>query len=669
MKKVLRTLARIFSRRPGPSPDLPSQQQLRTIFTAAPDAVIVIDQAGNIRNWNPKAEELFGWQAAEVVGRPLHQFIIPEEYREAHIMGLQRYLQNGQHTVLNRTVHMQASNRAGRQFDVSLSISPTIINEDRLFIGFLRDITEQKQAERQIQQLNESLEQKVLERTEQLYKNEQKYRSFFVNNPMPMWVIDVATFQFLDVNLAALRHYGYTREEFLSMTALAIRPADEVEKYRNAGHPTSLEGRNQNRGRWRHIKKDGTVIHVEIMAQDISFEKQPARLIIVNDVTMRVLASKTLQQNQQLLMAIFNNLDALIYIKDLQGRYRMVNRRFREITGKNNEEITGKTDYDLFPPEAAAAIIAMDQRAVREFHPVTEQESFASPDGPQTYISVKSTLLDAKGRPAAILGISTDITPIKRAELELLRLNEDLESRVDQRTAQLEAANKELEAFSYSISHDLRAPVRAIHGFTEILEEEYANRLDDEAKRLTSVIKRNTLKMGQLIDGLLTFSQTARNRIDRQPIDTTQMVKDVVSELHAPDNIQWQIGPLPPMSADPGAIRQVWVNLISNAIKYSSRTEAPRIEIGSQPQNGALIFYVRDNGAGFNPAYREKLFKVFQRLHRAAEFEGTGVGLAIVEKIVTKHGGQVWAEGEINKGATFYFSLPTDPKQQNGVNK
>ena len=657
MKKLLTLLANLFKR--GKRYTLPPGLNFRTIFTAAPDAVIVIDEKGNIRNWNPRAEALFGWPAAEVIGRPLHQYIIPPAYRQAHQTGLQRFLQTKEGKVLNRTVQMRALDRAGKEFDVALSISPAQAEGQYLFIGFIRDITEQKEAEKLVQQLNTTLEQKVEERTGQLFRSEQKYRSFFVDNPLPMWVIDIGSFQFLDVNKAALRHYGYNREEFLSMTALDIRPPEEIERYKKAHHPSSLSNRQQNRGRWRHRRKDGSIIHVEVMAQDIWFEDRTARLIIVNDVTMRVLATKTLQHNQQLLMAIFNNLDALIYIKDLQGRYRMVNRRFREKLQRSNEEITGKTDFDLFTPEVARAIREVDDRAIKHPDPVTEQETITANDSLRTYISVKSTLLDAKGRPVALLGISTDITTIKAVERELVRLNEELETRVSERTAQLETANKELEAYSYSISHDLRAPVRAIHGFTEILEEEYVTKLDDEAKRIASVIKKNAVKMGQLIDGLLTFSRTARKDINRQPIDTTKLVKEIIAELHAPDNIQWQIEPLPSGMADPAAIRQVWINLLSNAIKYTSKTPQPHIVIGSYQELTATVYYIKDNGAGFDPAYSDKIFKVFQRLHRSADFEGTGVGLSIVEKIITKHGGRIWVEAAVDKGATFYFTIPS----------
>jgi len=239
----------------------------------------------------------------------------------------------------------------------------------------------------------------------------------------------------------------------------------------------------------------------------------------------------------------------------------------------------------------------------------------------------------------------------------------DLEHKVTERTAQLQAVNKELEAFSYSVSHDLRAPLRGIIGFTAILEEEYGSKLDDEAKRITSVIRSNTLKMGNLIDALLTFSRIGRNEITKMDINNNEMVKEAIASLEPKQHvnaIKWIVGPLPNTAGDINTMRQVWINLVSNAIKYSGGKDQPVIEIGSFIHEGQTAFFVKDNGVGFDEKYKDKLFKVFQRLHGGHEFEGTGVGLAIIEKIITKHGGKVWAEGAVGAGASFYFSVPAE---------
>jgi signal transduction histidine kinase len=236
----------------------------------------------------------------------------------------------------------------------------------------------------------------------------------------------------------------------------------------------------------------------------------------------------------------------------------------------------------------------------------------------------------------------------------------ELETRVEQRTAELSAANRELEAFSYSVSHDLRAPLRAIAGFVQILEEDHAAALDATAKRHLDRVKVNAQRMGKLIDDLLSFSRIGRSAMNRQTFDLTAMVTSVANEAIAASGrkIELSISPLPPCYGEAALLNQVFVNLVGNAVKFSARAAEPRITIGTTDAGGETAYFVRDNGVGFDERYAEKLFGVFQRLHRADEFEGTGVGLAIVHRIVTRHGGRVWAEGKINGGATFYFTLP-----------
>lgn len=250
---------------------------------------------------------------------------------------------------------------------------------------------------------------------------------------------------------------------------------------------------------------------------------------------------------------------------------------------------------------------------------------------------------------------------IHHQDVQLREFNQQLEQKVKERTAQLELANKELESFSYTVSHDLRAPLRAIVGFTSILEEDYTSKLDDEARRITAVIKGNTHKMARLIDDLLAFSRLGRQEITKAPVDMEAMVKETTHNLASQTDtskVKWTIHPLPVVPANANMIQQAWVNLISNAVKYSANHATPEIEIGSFKHDGQVVFFIKDNGVGFDSQYKDKLFKVFQRLHRSDEFEGTGIGLALVEKIVVRQGGSVWAESEINKGACFYFSLP-----------
>jgi signal transduction histidine kinase len=252
---------------------------------------------------------------------------------------------------------------------------------------------------------------------------------------------------------------------------------------------------------------------------------------------------------------------------------------------------------------------------------------------------------------------------IQRQTREITAFNQNLEEIIKERTRELRAANKELEAFSYSVSHDLRAPLRSIHGYMNIFLEEYSHLLDDEGKRLVNTSIANGKRMGQLIDDLLAFSRLSRQALRKSGVSMYDMVQDVWREQSQTDTdgeFAFTLTQLPPARADAVTIKQVWANLISNARKYSQDKPDAAISVGSMEKDGNIIYYVRDNGAGFDMQYYDKLFGVFQRLHSQEEFEGTGVGLAIVHRIIAKHGGEVWAEGEVDKGATFYFSLPRD---------
>ena len=634
-----------------------SDDQIQTIFNNAPDAVVVINSDDVITRWNPAASAIFGWQQEEVIGKFLHEVLVPERYRERHLAGLRRVLRTGQGTILNRTVELPALCRNDTEIDIELTISPAKVNDQYLFIAFLRDITERKKAAAKIQELNSTLERRVLERTEQLNLSEIKYRYLFQNNPMPLWVLDLNTLRFLDVNESALKLYGYSRDEFLCMTSVELRPEEERPRYQKL-YRKALG--TQNTGIWKHCKKDGTIIHSEVIVHEIEFEGKSSRLILANDVTDKVNALRELQVSEARFRRIFDSKMIGFLFWDDHGKITESNDLFLEMVGYTRAELQEglMTLPGMTPPGYADAEgMAMQQIKASGVCEPFEKE-YIRKDGTRLPVMVGAADV-SDSAPVERVTFVMDISQRKKMEQEILELNRDLEIRIQERTHALQEVNKELESFTYSVSHDLRAPLRAINGYAQMLKEDYQGKLDQEGIRLLDSVKHNARRMGQLVDDLLAFSRVGKITLLETQTDVTGLVNDLVKELMTKEDkrVKLFVHPLGIVRADGTLLRQVFQNLISNALKYSSKNERPEIEIGVNEINRERTWFVKDNGAGFDMAYYNKLFRVFERLHEQEEFAGTGVGLAIVQRIVQRHGGRIWAEGNVGEGATFYFTI------------
>jgi len=467
---------------------------------------------------NSAAESFLGWTKLELAGKKSHDLIHFESADGSALTqnpcGFLSVIR-GEH-ILRRGEDV-FTRRDGSTFPVAYASSARMLDGEVLgAVVAFHDITASKQAE------------------EALRDSEKRYRSLFENNPMPLWVYDCQTLAFLDVNDAAVECYGYSRAEFLSMTIQDIRPAEAIPALLD--NIADLHNNFDTADIWRHLKKDGTIIVVEVTSHAIEYAGRPARLAIANDVTQRL-----------------------------------------------------------------------------------------------------------------------------RAESEIRRFNEELEQRVVERTAQMETSNRELETFSYSVSHDLRAPLRSIDGFSQALLEDCSDRLDAQGQDFLQRIRGATQRMSKLIDALLELSRVTRAELQCEPINLSTMAESVMTELQRQEPerlVQVIIAAAFRASGDARLVRVVSENVLGNAWKFSAEKPHARIEFGVQTEpDGTQVFAVRDNGAGFDMKNADKLFGAFQRLHRMTEFSGTGIGLATVQRNIHRHGGRVWAESEEGQGATFYFTL------------
>jgi PAS domain S-box-containing protein len=424
---------------------------------------------------------------------------------------------------------------------------------------------------------------------------------------------------------------------------------------------------------WR---KDGTCFPAECWSHPVCNQgKTIGAVLTFFDISERKHAEEEIREGRTRLEAALASMTDAVFISDLEGRFVDFNDAFATFHKFSRKADCAKTlaEYpaflDVFMENGQAAPLEMwaVPRALRGETVTNAEYSLRRKDTDESWVGSYS-FAPIRGEGGEIVGsvvVARDITQKKANEQEILRLNEDLEQRVEQRTAQLQAANKELEAFTYSVSHDLRAPLRHIVGFSRMLAEEFGQTLPPEARHYVQRISDGTRRMGVLVDDLLNLGRVGRQELQLQVTGLRSIVDEVVSDLSpecANRQVEWKISALPFVDCDPRLLKQVLQNLLSNALKFTRPRNPAVIEVGQKDENGASMIYVRDNGVGFSMKYSDKLFGVFQRLHRQEDFEGTGVGLATVQRIIQKHGGRIWAEAELDKGATFYFTLAVGEK-------
>ena len=611
--------------------------ELERYFTESLDLLCIADTEGYFHRLNPAWEQVLGYPVEEMKGRRFLDLVHPEDL-PATLSTLA--ILGGQQEVAVFTNRYQCKDGSYRWIEWRSHPMGGLI------YATARDVTEQRKLEAVLK------------------ASEEKYRRLFETMKEGFALHEIITdehgqpvdYRYLDVNPAFEALTGLPREQWIGRTVMEVIPQTEpywIETYGHValtGEPARIENYSAPLGRW-----------YQVFAY-CPYPKQFAVLVV--DVTERKLAEEALRKSEAQLRTLIDTIPDLVWLKDLSGVYQYCNNRFESFFGAKEQDIIGRTDYDFVDRELADAFRANDLIAIAAGKAtMNEEEITFADDGHHEFLeTIKMPVLENEGVPLAVLGIGRNITERKQAEAEILRMNEELERRVQERTAQLQAANEELESFSYSVSHDLRGPLRGIDGFSRALLEDHQDRMDETGRHYLTRIRTGTQRMGQLIDDLLKLSRVNRSEMDRMDVDVSSLCRKVLEERALADparRVEFSIQPGLLVRADRRLLLVVLENLLGNAWKFTSKSEDAQIKVGAtRSPDGARAFFVRDNGAGFDMAYSNKLFNAFQRLHTAEEFEGTGIGLAIVQRIIHRHGGQIWAEAEPGKGATFFFTLP-----------
>jgi len=499
-------------------------------------------------------------------------------------------------------------------------------------------------------------------------ESDAKYRGLIEAAPDAMVVVNKAG-EIVLLNIQAEKQFGYRRDELVGKNVKNIIPEGFAERL-IADAPRSVEDAlAQQIGTGIELtgrRKNGSDFPIEIMLSPL----ESAEGILVTAAIRDISARKVVEETLARLAAIVESSNDAILIKSLDGIILSWNQGAEHLYGYSAKEAVGQSIAILAPPGDGDEIRDILREIVQGRRIEHYEIQRVRKDGQRIDVSLTiSPVKDSTGRVVGASTIGRDITDQKRAEGEIKALNSALRERM----AEVDAANKELEAFTYSVSHDLRAPLRHVDGFSKLLLEQHEAELSPEARGYVAIIRDSVLQMGMLIDDLLNLTRVGRTQLSMQVTGLNTLVEEVRTELARanPDRmIEWKVDELPFVDCDPALMKQVFINLLSNAVKFTRPRKPAVIEVGTVLQEGQRAVFVRDNGVGFSMKYVNKLFWVFQRLHRAEDFEGTGVGLATVQRIIRKHGGRIWAEAGLDKGATFYFTLGSgdDPQPENPTN-
>lgn len=622
-----------------------SEIRFRSLIENSSDGIVVNDASFGITYQSPSVQRITGYTAAERAGRHILDFVHPDYHRY----------------VSRITEQVKASP------GVPISFQYPFLHKDGHYIwleGVVTNLTHDPSVAAIIANYRDVSDR--IEADKKIVASEKRYQALVEYN-LEVTTLRDAQLRVIYRTPAAKRVTGWDDKDPELDSGELVHP-DDREHVKHVitsalEHPDHLF---QSRFRYKH--KKGSYLWMEgTVVNKLQDETVGGIISSFRDVSERVKSEAAIEASEKLYRNLFENLlSGFAYYQAVTVNGRLTDAVYLAVN-KQYESLVGRK---ILPGCLLSAVVpGILESGIPNREIIEKVVSTGEPHRFESYVSSLHKWLSISmysPAPGYFVALIDDITAQKEAESNIRKVNASLEEKVTQRTAELKKMNEELEAFSYSVSHDLRAPLRGILGFTSILEEEYNAKLDDEGRRITSVIKANTIKMGELIDDLLLFSRVSRQELQLADINTIDLVAQLVAEYNRSSpgkKIVWHYSELAWVRADLASLRQVWRNLLSNAIKYSGNREIIEIEIHSEDKEDEKVFSVRDNGVGFDPKYSSKLFGVFQRLHGADEFEGTGVGLAIVERIISKHGGKVWAESKPGEGACFYFSLPKQSKQ------
>lgn len=626
-----------------------SEARKTAILETSLDAIVSVDHKGQVREWNVAAEKIFGYHREEALGKSLEHLIVPENLTEKYLPGLTDYLMTGVGSLIGRPVEVLARRKSGEQFPIDLTFTQIPASQPPLFTAFIRDITDRKQGE-------DALKRSETRKTAVLESALDAIISIDQQGKVIEW------------NPAAEKIFGYSRELALGRDMLELiepRSTAELQRKGLARFLQTGRGRMFNqRTEAMAMRANGAEFPVELTITRIPGDGPMVFTIFIRDITDRKRTEEALRKSEERFRLLVEGVeDYAIYLLDTHGRITTWNAGAERIDGYRAPEIIGRRFHRFYTPEdcerkkpdQALAVATAEGRFQDECWHVRK-------NGTQYWASfVITALRDDAGKLYGFSKIARDITKRKQSEDEIRRLNSELERRVQERTSELQALYQEMEAFSYSISHDLRAPLIHIAGFVEMLRAEIGDKIDEKSRRHLQTICDSTESMGRMIADLLSLSRIGRAEMHKIPLSLNDTVRDVQRELllqAKKRKITWNISDLPEVFADPILLRQALLYLLSNAVKFTRPREEAAIEITAETTPHEHIVSIRDNGVGFDMKYAAKLFGVFQRLHGASDFEGSGIGLANVRRIIQRHGGRTWAESTVDHGATFHFTLP-----------